>query len=161
MPVPKHRVRSTTRSRETREHVPNTVGALLVEFDACVTAEDRASVGAKLATFGVRDARIRAALVRMLDDDPLNASAYLCAYGDRTAIADLSRALDRLLATPLGDCEICAAENLMAIVTAIRELGGTPSDDQFSGVMRVLDRAAEQWIPLDNHCGSGRRERLH
>jgi hypothetical protein len=160
MSVPKHRARSTTRARETRG-VPNTVGALLFEFDACVTAEDRARVGAKLATFGVRDARIRAALVRMLDDDPLNASAYLCAYGDRTAAADLSRTLDRLLAGPLGDCDICAAEHLMAILTAIGELGGTPSADQFSSVMRVLDRAVEQWIPLDEHCDPGRRERLH
>lgn len=157
MSVPKHPSRSIKRSRTTLDELPNTVGALLVEFDRCATAEDRARVGAKLATTGVRDARIRAAFVRMLDDDPLNGSAYLSAYGDRTAVVDLSRALDRLLAAPLADCDVCAAEHVMAVATAIGTLGGTPSDDQFARVMAVLDRAAEHWIPLDDHCGSGRR----
>jgi hypothetical protein len=157
----KHLARSSTRSRTTHEGPSNTVGALLVEFDRCATTEDRARTGAKLATFGVRDARIRAALVRMLEDDPLNAAAYLSAYGDRTAVADLSRALDRLLADPIADCDICAAEHLMAIVTALEMLGGTPTKDQVSRMTRVLDRAAEQWVPLENHCASKQREPLH
>jgi hypothetical protein len=129
--------------------------------DRCATAEDRARVGAKLATAGVRDARIRAALVRMLDDDPLNGAAYLSAYGDRTALPELSRALDRLLAAPVADCDVCAADHVMAIVTAFKVLRGAPSDAQLLGIARVLERATEHLIPLESHCSSGRRNPLH
>jgi hypothetical protein len=161
MSDPKRPARSTTRSRSTVDTPPSTVSALLEAFDRCATTEDRASVGAKLATMGVRNARIRAAFVRMLDDDPLNGAAYLSAYGDRTAVADLSLTLDRLLARKIADCDDCAGEHVIAVLTAIGVLGGAPTDDQIERIESILDRAAEHWIPLDRHCGPGRQKRLH
>ncbi len=152
MPRPKHPARSTRRPRESPDALPNTVGALLAAFDLCATVEGRGRIGAKLVMTGVRDGRIRAALVRMLDDDPLNAAQYLTAYRDRTALRELTVTLDRLLETPIGDCEICAAEHLTALATAIRLLGGSLSDEQRARIDSALDRAAENWIPLGSHC---------
>src|SRR5512141_2634534 len=139
--------RRTPRSTRTAPRPRLTDGAslddLLAAFERCRTPEGRARIGAALAASGADDDRIRAGLVRMLDDDPMTAATYLSALGDRRVLADLSRAVDTLLASPIGDCEICQAEHLTAVATAIRVLGGTLSDSQLHSVEAALDRAAE------------------
>ena len=148
--------RSTRRRARPRLTTGASVDALLAAFARCRTPEGRARVGAALATAGVNDDRIRAALVGMLEDDPLNGAAYLSALGDRRALGDLSRTVDRLVASPIGDCEICQAEHLIAVATAVKVLGGALSDAQLERIERVAERAAERWIPLDDHCSSRR-----
>ena len=127
------------------------IDALLVELGRCTTPQERSRVGARLATSGVPDDRIRPALVAMLADDPMNASAYLSALGDPRSVPDLTAALDRLLEAPVGDCAICQAEHLVAILTAVKLLGGAPSDEQLAAVDAAMDRAADLWVPLEDH----------
>ena len=64
------------------------------------------------------DERIRAAFVRMLEDDPIEGSRCLAAFGDPRSVADLARALDRLLAAPIGDCVLCDGMHLVSMAMA-------------------------------------------
>ena len=63
-----------TRARE--------VDSLLASFERCAGPEDRARVAEALRRTSVEDERIRAAFVRMLEDDPIEGSRCLAAFGD-------------------------------------------------------------------------------
>lgn len=160
--------------------------ALLASFDRCRAPEERARIAEALARTAVKDDRIRAAFVRMLEDDPANGAGYLANYGDRRSLADLSRAVDRLALEPIGDCDVCAGEHLVAMAQATRVLGGKLSDEQWAKIDAVLARREEFWIHLQGsldalrgrppsaackprpgrnglcHCGSGKKyKRCH
>ncbi len=152
------RSRSHPRPSPARGRAPQDIPALLDAFDRCTTTEERARIGVKLAISGDRDPRVRAACVRMLDDDPLNGAMCVSALGDRTAVLDLSRALDRLVAHPVADCEICQAEHLLALVTAVRQLGGTLRDEQLEAVEAAWERANALWLPVDGGSGGSDEE---
>ena len=122
------------------------VDTLLAAFDGCATPAERARIGATLATLGNQDPRIRRALMRTLDDDPVNGAALLSALGDRAAVPELTAALDRLLTDPIADCIVCAAQQLVAVVGTIRVLGGSPSESQLAEVEAVLARrSGSRW----------------
>lgn len=155
------------------------VDALVAALDACGTAEGSAREGLAeaLAHLPPDDARIRAALVRLLDVDPATAARLLAERAEWRAVADLSKALDHLLVAPVGDCDICNGEHLMAVATAIECLGGSLGDEQRARMDEALERGARLWVPFEEaapvaaparragrpgrnapcHCGSGRK----
>jgi hypothetical protein len=126
------------------------VDGLVAAFDRSTTTDGRARVAEALARTTVEDDRIRAAFVRMLEDDPSNAARHLADHGDRRAVTDLARAADRLLRAPLDDCPVCAREHLKAILSAVHALGGRLSDEQLAGIDDVLERAEASWIPFED-----------
>jgi SEC-C motif-containing protein len=155
------------------------VDALLAALDACGTTEGlaRESLAEALSCLPSDDARIRAALIRLLDDEPATAARLLAERGEWRAVAHLSQAVDRLLVAPVGDCDLCNREHLVAIARAIRCLGGSLGDEQRAGIDEVLDRAERLWVPFEDgapaiaparragrlgrnapcHCGSGKK----
>jgi hypothetical protein len=158
---------------------------LLAAFDRCSTLEGRARIAEALARTGRKDDRIRAAFVRMLEDDPANGARHLEEHGDWRSVVDLGRAVDRLVAAPVGDCDLCSGKHLTAIASAIRVLGGTLSEEQREGIDRVLERRETMWTAFEDsfalprephrsraaprpgrndpcHCGSGKKyKRCH
>jgi len=104
----------------------------------------------------MQDDRIRAALVLMLEDDPVNGARCLAELGDRRGVADLASALDRLLLAPIADCDVCAGEHLRAIASAVRVLGGSLSEEQRAKIDHVLERAEAQWVRFEDPLASPR-----
>jgi hypothetical protein len=163
------------------------VDAVLAWFDRGSTPEARARAAVALSAMGVEDDRIRAAFVRMLEDDPVRGAQCLAGRGEWRAVADLGRALDRFLRDPIGDCDVCSSEHLVAIASAIAVLGGTLSVEQRAKMDAVLKRAEAMWIRFEDprapaagalhrraapdsrpgrndpcHCGSGKKyKRCH
>lgn len=153
--------------------------ALVAALAACGTAERSAREGLAeaLAHLPSDDARIRAALVRLLDDDPATAARLLAERGEWRAVADLSKALDRLVVAPVGDCDLCNGEHLIAVATAIECLGGSLGGEQHARLDEALERGARLWVPFEEpapaaaparragrpgrnapcHCGSGKK----
>jgi hypothetical protein len=84
----------------------------------------------------------------MLDSDPEAAAPRLAALGDPRSIEDLSRAVDRLLSNPIGDCEICHGLHLDALRSAVHALGGTLRAEQEAAIAQVHERASALWIPF-------------
>jgi hypothetical protein len=121
------------------------VDALVAAFHAAPTREARARIAEVLLRAQVVDDRIRAALVRMLDDDATNGARGLAEYGDARALPDLARALDPAALEKAADCAICASESAVSIARAIRALGGTLTDAQAADVDRLLERQRGLW----------------
>ncbi len=125
-----------------REHATE---PLLAAFGRCVTREARVRIGTALVRAGTRDGRVRAALVTMLADDPIDAAGLLGAHGDRDAVRGLLAALDRLvLATP-GPGELVRCEEIVAVGQAILALGGTLLPEQRARFERAYRRSDELW----------------
>jgi hypothetical protein len=124
------------------------VEPLLASFDGCDGPEGRARIAEALSRTSARDDRIRAAFARVLEDDPASGARRLADYGDWRAVEDLSRAFDRFLAAPAADCVICEGEELAAIASAMRVLGGALSEGQDEALDEILERAEGQWIPF-------------
>lgn len=162
------------------------VDALLASFARCGTIEVRAGIAGALSRTTVDDDRVRAAFVRMLEDDPWHGARCLAERGEWRAVPDLAGAVDRLALEPVGDCEVCAGEDLSAIAYAIRVLGGRLSQAQEGEIDRVLERRDALWMPFADsfvslgpprapatrdprpgrndpcHCGSGKKyKRCH
>ncbi|GEJ56564.1 SEC-C metal-binding domain-containing protein [Anaeromyxobacter diazotrophicus] len=155
------------------------LAALLAALDGCGSTEGRAREGLAeaLSRLPSDDARIRAALLRLLDDEPATAARLLAERGEWRAVAQLSSAMDRLLAAPVGDCDLCNREHLVAIARAVRYLGGSLGEEQRDRMEEVLDRAERLWVPFEDaapvtaparrdprpgrnapcHCGSGKK----
>jgi hypothetical protein len=143
------------------------VDALVAAFRTAPDPESRERVAMTLLRTNVVDDRIRAAFVRVLDDDPEKGAAYLAEYGDTRSIPDLVRALDPSALAASADCAICASQRAIAIVCAIRALGGTVTAAQSAGIDRLLEREKGLWRPFPSHprpprngpcpCGSGRK----
>jgi hypothetical protein len=156
------------------------VEALLAALERSDPSVDRARMAGVMARVPVDDERIRAALVRMLDDEPETGARLLAERGEWRALPDLVRCFDRIVVDPVGDCAICATENLRSVGVAVRRLGGRLSDTQSAALDSMLAHADAQWIRLDDelhvppplpraarearpgrndpcHCGSGRK----
>ncbi len=125
------------------------VDALLAAFARCDSTEERAWIAEALSRTAGDDDRVRAALVRMLEDDPVNGARHLADRGDWRALPDVAGAFDRLVAAPIADCPICEAEQLAAIVAAVRVLGGTLTPEQRERFDEVLERSRRLWTPFD------------
>lgn len=119
---------------------PSGTEALLSAFDRCRTSEVRAALAQALAWTPGEDARVRAALVRLLDEDPALAARLLAMRGEWAAVPELSKAVTRIAGDPDDDCPACTSEQLRALAVAIRALGGALSDEQWRGYDDVLAR---------------------
>lgn len=121
--------------------------ALLASFHAAPDSTSRTLVAMALVRTRLRDDRILAALVRLLDENPGGAAACLARHGDARAIPDLVRALasDELVAK--ADCAVCAAEILDQIAHAIELLGGTLTEAQRARLERIREEADRLWVP--------------
>jgi hypothetical protein len=124
--------------------------ALLASFDRCGTIEARARIAEALSRTPIEDDRIRGALVRMLEDDPVNGARHLADRGEWRAVEDLAWAVDRLALMPVGDCALCAGEHLGAIASAMRVLGGSLSEEQRTKIDDVLERGEALWTPFED-----------
>ena len=122
--------------------------ALLSAFDASSDTGVRCRLADALARCPTEDARIRAALVRLLGDAPANAAWCLAERSEWRAVPDLIRAFDRLAERPIADCEGCALEHLSAIACAVRMLGGNLSHDRQAKIDALAERAEATWVPF-------------
>jgi hypothetical protein len=118
------------RGVRSAKRTPAAVTALVAAFDGRGTVEPRARIAEALSRASTDHDRVRAALVRMLEDDPLNAARHLVDRGEWSAVPDLVRAVEPLARSPVADCEICAGEHLRALAFAVRVLGGALSESQ-------------------------------
>jgi hypothetical protein len=126
---------------------PAAVDALLPALERCEASDGRARLAEILSATPVDDDRIRAALVRMLDDDPSTAARLLADRCEWRALPDLVRAAERIQAEPIDCCDICAGEALGAIALAVGVLGGALSPELADQIDQVLERATASWVP--------------
>jgi SEC-C motif-containing protein len=124
------------------------VDALLPALERCGSSEVRVCLAEVLALTPVDDARIRTALVRMLDDDPSKAARFLADRCEWRALPDLVRTVERVLAEPL-DCDICTGEALATLTLAVSVLGSALSPEQTGKIAEVLERAKASWTPVE------------
>jgi hypothetical protein len=108
-------------------------------------AREAPLIQADLACRGVRltDDEVRAAAVRALEEDPIDGSLGLAAFGDPRALPELSRALD---AFQHLDCVVCDYLALQSFAKAIQALGGVLSPSQTAKLEEYRDRQAGAWI---------------
>jgi hypothetical protein len=134
---------------------PAAAAALLDAFGRAGRPEERGRVADGLALVGVDDDRIRAALVRTMEDDPARGARLLAARGEWRAVPDLLHTFDRLAREPIADCVLCDGMHLGAIASAVRELGGELSPAQLEQLDDVLERGDPLWLPgpdpLESH----------
>jgi uncharacterized protein YecA (UPF0149 family) len=83
----------------------------------------------------------------MLEDDPAEGARYLAERGEWRAAEDLSRAIDRLAAAPVADCEICQAMDLEEMAEWLRTLGAALTDEQTRHIQRAIERGDRHMIP--------------
>jgi hypothetical protein len=102
-------------------------------------------IQAELAYRGVRltDDEVRAAAARALDEDPVDGSEGLAAFGDPRALPELSRALD---AFQHLDCVVCDYLAMLAFARGIEALGGVLSPSQTAKLEEYRERQAGAWI---------------
>ncbi len=127
---------------------PPSLDALLASFHAAPDGTARTLVAMALVRTGLRDDRILAALIRLLDENPVGAAACLARHGDARAIPDLVRAFDSDELVAKADCAICAAEILTQIAHAIELLGGTLTGAQRARLERIGEEADRLWVPF-------------
>jgi hypothetical protein len=127
---------------------PPSLDALLASFYAAPDRVARTLVAMALVRTRLRDDRILAALVRLLDENPFGAAACLARHGDARAIPDLVRALESDELVAKADCAICAAEILDQIAHAIELLGGTLTEAQRARLERIGEEADRLWVPV-------------
>jgi SEC-C motif len=127
---------------------PPSLDALLASFDTAPDGSARTAVAMALAGTRLRDDRILAALVRLLDENPVGAAACLARHGDARAIPDLVRALDSDETVANADCAICASEILGQLAHTIELLGGTLTKEQRARLERIGEEADRLWVPV-------------
>jgi hypothetical protein len=108
-------------------------------------ARDAALIQAELARRGVRftDDEVRDAAARALEDDPIDGSEGLVAFGDPRALPELSRALDAFRHL---DCVVCDYLAMLAFARGIEALGGVLSPSQTAKLEQYRERQAGAWI---------------
>ncbi len=127
---------------------PLFLDALLASFHTAPDTAARTLVAMALVRTQLRDDRILAALVRLLDENPAGAATCLARHGDARALPDLIRALESDELVARADCAICAAENLDEIAETIQLLGGTLTEAHRARLQRVRRAAARLWMPV-------------
>jgi hypothetical protein len=136
------------------------VDALLAAFDASRETDVRCRLAEALVRSQVEDARVRAALVRLLGDAPANAAWCLADRSEWRAVPDLLRAFDRLAKHPIADCDGCALEHLSSIACAVRMLGGTLTHARQAKLDALAGRADVIRVPFadapSTHSASNR-----
>ena len=126
---------------------PPSLDALLASFDAAPTSNRRTLAAMALVRTRLRDDRILAALIRLLDENPVGAAACLARHGDARAIPALVRALDSNELVAKADCAICASEILDQLAHSIELLGGTLTEAQRARLERIGEEAERLWVP--------------
>jgi hypothetical protein len=121
------------------------VAALRARLDACDAPEGRTRLADALAHSAASNDELRPAFVALLADDPVSGARHLADRGDVAALPDLSRALHRLCARPIADCLLCEAEQLLALASAIRALGGSLTTLQEEHIEDVVRRSEALW----------------
>lgn len=124
------------------------VDALLSAFEASSDTGVRCRIAEVLARFPEEDARVRAALVRLLPEAPTHAAWSLAERSEWRAVPDLLRAFDHLAERPIADCPGCALEHLAEIACAVRTLGGTVSQDRQAKMDVLAERADMIRVPF-------------
>ena len=126
------------------------IGAAVVEPALRLLAESeepdvRQSVRAVLSDVGVRDDRIREALVAELEVEPDLGAMHLASYGDASVLPLLHAAFDR---HPIVRGEVFANQALIELEAAIEDLGGALTPAQKDKVERgIKARRAERSEP--------------
>jgi hypothetical protein len=128
--------------------MPQSLEMLLAAFDAAPDSATRTLAAMALVRMRLRDDRILAALVRLLDENPVGAAACLGRHGDARAIPHLARAFDSDEVIGKADCAICAAEILEQLAHTIERLGGTLTEAQRARLQRIGEAAKRQWVPF-------------
>jgi hypothetical protein len=134
---------------------PPDVDALLAAFHAAPDRWARALAAMALVRTGLRDDRILAALVRLLDENPVGAAACLARHGDARAVPDLVRAFDSDALVAKADCAICAAEILDQLAHSIELLGGSLTEAQRARQERFGEAADRLWVLLPDSLPPG------
>jgi hypothetical protein len=106
------------------------LGPALAAFERCGTPDGRGRLSDVLARLKVRDERVLAALVRVLDDDATVAAMNLGEYDDPQALPALSRALDATTCRPADLSDIDANADVVELANAIEKLGGVLTPEQ-------------------------------
>lgn len=97
--------------------------------------EQRPALVDVLSGIGVRDERTYEILLQALERDVVLAAGSLGEYGDPRALPHLSAKLDAHRIDEDGD--VLANQEVIELVGAIKELGGTLTDDQARKIRRV------------------------
>ncbi len=137
------RARASVRALERRR--AEALDELLQEFARCDHQDARADVAGLLARSGARDDRVLAAFTRTLEEDPVNGACRLIEYGDARAVPALAQALDRITPTYTDEHDPLLGEDVVALASGIRALGGALSDPQQAKLEVVLKWRDEQW----------------
>jgi len=103
--------------------------------------DQRSAIADVLSRLSVRDRRVLAVLLRMLEDDVVLGAGLLAEYGDPAALPHLGAALDRCELDVRGG--LLANQDIVELVAAIEELGGALSEDQKRRV-RAVEAARDE-----------------
>jgi hypothetical protein len=115
-------------------------------------ARDAPLIQAELACRGVRltDDEVRAAATRALEDDPIDGSGGIAAFGDPRALPELSRAMD---AFQHLDCVVCDYLAMLSFARGIEALGGVLSPSQKAKLEAYRERQTGAWITAPDFDG--------
>ncbi len=105
------------------------IGAVdqVLEAHAAASSDDhRAALADVLSGLGVRDPRILAVLLRVLEEGVDLGAGLLVEYGDPAALSHLGAALDRAVLD--DEAGLLANQDVIELVAAIEDLGGTLSE---------------------------------
>jgi hypothetical protein len=102
----------------------------LAAFERCGTPGCRARLSDVLARLKVKEHRVLAALVRVLDDDQMVAADNLAEYGDPQALPALTRAFDDAECETSDEFGFSSKQNLVKLARAIEKLGGVLTPEQ-------------------------------
>lgn len=129
--------------------------ALLGMLERC-DAGDRSRIIDALARSDARDdERIRTVLLRLSDENPSLGARLLAQRGEWRAVPDLLRAFDLLAGRPVADCDLCAADDLAAIGSAVLALGGSVSEERSARIDAAFERAEPMWTALEDGWRDG------
>ncbi len=125
---------------------PPVLEPALAVHAAAESEAERSAIANVLSRTGVRDHRVLAVLLRMLEEDMVLGAGSLAEYGDPAALPHLGAALDRCdLDVPGG---LFANQDVIELEAAIEELGGELSEDQERKVRAVETARGEARGPL-------------
>jgi hypothetical protein len=125
---------------------PPVLEPALAAHAAAESEDGRSGIAGVLSRLGVRDDRVFAVLLKMLEDDVVLGAASLAEYGDPAALPHLGAALDRCELDVRGG--LLASQDIIELEAAIEELGGVLSEDQRRKVRAVGAAREEARAPL-------------